>query len=154
METTLRQATLCFLVRGNEILLAMKKRGHGEGFWNGAGGKPEPGEAIEAAAVREVQEEIGVTPLNLREVGKLDFYTHQSAWDQQVVVYVATEWEGDPAESEEMRPQWHSQRQLPFDQMWPDDRHWLPHVLAGRYVTGRFRFDERDQMVSHEVTAL
>lgn len=39
----MRQATLCFLIREvngeNELLLAMKKKGFGQGKWNGVGGK-------------------------------------------------------------------------------------------------------------------
>ena len=33
------EATLCFLLAGERILLGMKKRGLGVGKWNGFGGK-------------------------------------------------------------------------------------------------------------------
>src|SRR6267378_3523397 len=56
------------------VLLAMKKRGFGAGLWNGAGGKPEPGETIEETAVRECREEINVTPIQLSLMGILNFY--------------------------------------------------------------------------------
>jgi A/G-specific adenine glycosylase len=47
--------------RGDEILIA-KRRPEGllGGLWEFPGGKPEPGEPLEAAAVREVGEELGV----------------------------------------------------------------------------------------------
>jgi mutator protein MutT len=154
METKLRQVTLCFLVKDRQILLAMKKRGFGEGFWNGVGGKPDTGETIEQAAIREAEEEIGVTPTKMAEVGKIDFYMQQPDGNQQVIIYLVTDWEGQPAESEEMRPQWYNQGQIPYDQMWPDDQYWLPLVLAGKYVTGRFHFDAAGQIEAHEVTAL
>src|SRR3954465_14054964 len=67
----LRQASLCLLVREGEVLLARKKRGFGLGKWNGVGGKPEPGETIDETAIRETEEEIGVTPLGLRRGGTL-----------------------------------------------------------------------------------
>ena len=50
--------TVVFLIRENQVLLAMKKRGFGEGKWNGVGGKLDPGETVEQALVRECQEEI------------------------------------------------------------------------------------------------
>ena len=53
--------SLLYLRRDNEILLAMKKRGFGEGRWNGVGGKVEAGESIEQAMICEAQEEISVT---------------------------------------------------------------------------------------------
>lgn len=44
--------TLALIDRNNEILLGLKKRGFGEGLWNGFGGKVDPGEQIVDAAVR------------------------------------------------------------------------------------------------------
>jgi len=74
LTNPLRQATLLFLVRSGEILLAMKKRGFGEGRWNGVGGKVADGETVEDAAVHEIEEEIGVKPITLHQVATLDFY--------------------------------------------------------------------------------
>ena len=39
----------------------MKKRGFGEGKWNGFGGKVEEGETILQAALRELKEECGAS---------------------------------------------------------------------------------------------
>lgn len=62
-KESLRQATLCFLIKGSSILLAMKKRGFAAGKWNGSGGKPTDGDkSIEATAKREMFEETTVTP--------------------------------------------------------------------------------------------
>ena len=43
IKPSLRLATLCFLVKGEMILLAMKKRGFGAGRWNGVGRQGQPG---------------------------------------------------------------------------------------------------------------
>ena len=52
-------ATLCFVIRGGEILLIRKKRGLGAGKINGPGGRLEPGETALDCAVRETREELG-----------------------------------------------------------------------------------------------
>ena len=49
----LREATLLFLVKNGQVLLAMKKRGFGAGRWNGVGGKVHAGESVAETAVRE-----------------------------------------------------------------------------------------------------
>lgn len=73
----MRQCTLVFVFNPkNQILLAMKKRGFGEGKWNGAGGKVDPGETIIQAASRELREETGINiiPEKMEARGILHFH--------------------------------------------------------------------------------
>ena len=49
--------TLGVVVDGDKILLGMKKRGFGEGKWNGFGGKVKEGETIEDALKRSAESE-------------------------------------------------------------------------------------------------
>lgn len=153
----LRNVTLVFLVKKSagqitEICLAMKKRGFGVNRWNGVGGKIEGAETIEAAAWREANEEIGVDIKRLDKIAEIEFYfTHNSAWDQKGHIYFVEEWEGEPVESEEMRPQWFAVDQLPFAEMWPDDPFWIPEVLQGKLIKGRFKFAPGDEILEQEV---
>ena len=142
------QATLCFLVKKNEVLLGLKKRGFGVDRWNGYGGKLELSESIEEAAVRELKEESGVTVSQnaLRKVAVLDFYFTNAppgkVWDQTVHIYLTDTWSGTAVETEEMLPKWFSKNELPFVQMWKDDAYWLPRILAGQRLRGKFTFGE------------
>ena len=138
-------ATLLFVVRDGQVLLIRKKRGLGAGKINGPGGKLDPGESLQQCAVREVQEELGVTPTGLAYRGQhrfqfLDGYTLHCH------VYVASDCEGEPVETPEAIPLWTALEAIPFDEMWADDRHWLPQVLAGQTVDGRYVFDAEDMV--------
>jgi len=151
--------TLVFLRRGDEICLAMKKRGFGAGRWNGAGGKVEPGESIEAGMIRECQEEIGVRPLAYTKVAIHDFRGLKDGepWGNIGHTYICNKWEGEPAETEEMAPQWFAITDIPYDDMWQDDKLWLPLVLDGKLLETRFQFDEQDtitEMAINEVAKL
>lgn len=146
--------TLLFLRSGDQILLAMKKRGFGAGKWNGAGGKLEPGETIEQALVRETIEEIGVTPTSWTAVGQLDFVQDadtEDPWHMFVYAYVTDAWEGEPTESDEMMPKWFHIEDIPYADMWGDDEFWLPYVLDGKKVVGEFTFDINDKLLTHDV---
>jgi len=159
----MKLATLCFLIRDNEICLAMKKRGFGEGKINGVGGKVCKNETIEQAALREMQEEIGVVSKaeHLESVGNLKFFfpakggfasgekNASSDWDQHVHIFLVRNWEGEPEESEEMRPQWYEQSKIPFEKMWVDDPLWLPRVLEGQKIEGEFYFNEDGSDFEH-----
>jgi ADP-ribose pyrophosphatase YjhB (NUDIX family) len=141
----MKPATLCFLIKENKILLAMKKRGFGAGKWNGVGGKIEENETIKEAAAREMREEINVSthPDHLKNVGNIKFYfKNKPDWDMHVHIFFTKTWEGEPRESEEMRPQWYKHTEIPYEKMWIDDTFWLPQVLAGKKIEGKFYFNE------------
>ena len=151
----MKHVTLLFLRREGEILLAMKKRRFGAGKWNGVGGKVEPGESFEQAAIRECEEEIGVTPRLLRLVGEMQFTDPPDA-EHYAHIYVTYDWEGEPHETEEMAPQWFAEADIPYDTMWIDDIHWIPLMLEGKLFKGNVRV-ENDTLVEcefHEVDSL
>ena len=142
--------TLCLLMRGNEVCLAMKKRGFGAGKWNGVGGKVSEGESIVQAAIREMKEEIGVetNPEHLEDMGSIRFlFPEKPAWNQHMYIFFVGEWRGEPHESEEMRPEWHHKNKLPLNEMWSSDTHWLPVVLAGKRIAGTFYFNGTGETV-------
>ena len=135
----MRNATLCIIRNGNQILLGMKKKGLGAGKYNGFGGKVEQGESVEQGALRELREEVGLTAEYMKKHAELTFkFPHKPEWDQVVYVFVTDKWTGTPAESDEMKPEWFSADKLPYQQMWASDAHWLPPVLAGKFVTAMF----------------
>ena len=153
----LQKATLVFLVKTKkekvtDICLAMKKRGFGVGKWNGVGGKVKPKEKIRKAAKRETIEEIGINPKNLKKVAKLSFYfSNNPKWDQVVYVYFCQNWQGEPIETEEMKPAWYKTNELPFEIMWPDDKFWLPKAIKGNYLKGKFEFGENDSILEKKI---
>ena len=128
--------TLCFIVRDGRVLLMRKKRGIGAGKINAPGGKVEPGETPLAAAIRETQEELCVTPIRPQLRGQLWFhFTGGPTW--RCLVYLAVDYEGEPQETAEAVPWWFSTDSIPYGEMWDDDRYWLPRLLAGERFQGR-----------------
>ncbi len=155
--TTLRNCTLLFLIRRTdgrvaEICLAMKKERFGAGKWNGTGGKVEAGESIEEATRREAREEIGVSVKSMYKVGELIFrFPHKPEWDQFVHAYFSEAWEGELAESDEMRPQWFRTEDIPFADMWPDDKFWLPEMFRGNRIRASFTIGEGDVILEKDI---
>lgn len=144
-------ATLLFIHDTERVLLIRKKRGLGAGKINAPGGRLEAGETPEQAAIREVEEEVCVTPLGVSARGTLSF-EFTDGYTLHAHVFVASGFRGTPQETNEAFPIWYPLDSLPFHEMWADDALWLPHVLAGRSVTGRFVF-EGDTMLDHELSS-
>ncbi len=135
----IQNTTIVLPVHKNNVLLGMKKRGFGVGWWNGFGGKLESGETFKDSAKRESFEEAGITIKSLQLVARLLFY-----FDEELKIasacYVARSFSGEPTESEEMRPQWFQADNLPFEKMWPADRIWVPQALAVELGTSPLNF--------------
>jgi len=146
------RATLLFVVRDERILLIRKKRGLGAGKINGPGGKIDAGESPLVAAIREVQEEIGVTPERVEQRGEIRFqFTDGLAL--QGFVFLARDCSGSPCETDEATPLWTPVDRIPYEQMWADDVFWMPILLAEGKFRGRALFDG-DALLDHCFEAL
>lgn len=155
LKKSLRPRTLTFFVKDNKIMLGYKKRGFGKGNFLGIGGKVEPGESIEVAARREILEEVEVTAKSLQQKATLNFYfphIEDESWNQQVHAFILREWEGEPQETEEIRPQWFELSQIPYSKMWNDAHFWLPLILEGKVVAADFLFDENLKVIASNIS--
>ncbi|BFZ61691.1 Nudix (Nucleoside diphosphate linked moiety X)-type motif 1 [Saitoella coloradoensis] len=145
-----KELTLCIIYdrENRQVLLGMKQRGLGQGKWNGFGGKLEAGETVEQAAVREVQEECGLTVKEeeLVKVAHLTFAFTSSPTVLHTHVFLLPSYSptlhGIPVPSAEMVPRWFREDKIPYEEMWTDDRYWWPRVFGGEKLRGRFLFED------------
>lgn len=133
--------TLCLIHDKTKILLGMKKKGFGIGSWNGFGGKVEENESIEEAAKRELREESGLEAVDITKRGIIEFEFENDPKILEVHIFYVGKFEGEPKESDEMKPQWFNVDEIPYEQMWTDDAHWMPIFLKGKKFKGKFLFD-------------
>lgn len=143
--------TLCLVYKNNQLLLGMKKRGFGEGRWNGFGGKVLDGESIEEATKREIFEEAGIMVKEPNKIGVIEFEFKDSPEILEVHIFKAQNFKGIPKESEEMLSKWFDIQEIPFSQMWPDDKYWLPLFLADKKFKGEFLFDETINILDYNL---
>ncbi|CDO77954.1 hypothetical protein BN946_scf184971.g4 [Trametes cinnabarina] len=169
--TQVKQYTNAFVIQDDcKVLLGYKKRGFGQGLWNGFGGKVDPGETAAEAAFSSTpkQEEAGITA-PLQHCGTLFFVVEGVETAFNISVYSAYEYSGTITETEEMRPEWfaiqasllpprnplttidHSEKledlqPVPLDKMWADDEFWMPLMFARRHFLGRADFGADNKM--------
>ena len=143
--------TLCLLTAHAQILLGYKKRGFGAHRWNGFGGKVKQNETIEQAAIREMKEECGITPISIKQRGVLHFHFENDPTEIEVHLFEVLEFEGEPKETEEMLPQWFYFNEIPFDKMWPDDHLWMPYFLNGKKFEAEFFFKDYNILIDYKI---
>lgn len=142
------------------ILLGVKNRGFGEGMYNCFGGKfHHPDESPEECATRELLEEtnISVTPMTMRnsKVGTLRYTFEGDPVEMVMHLYRIHMPQKDCPEysnvrgCEEITPEWVDDwLDIPLDQMFADDSHWLVPLLLSSTdrpleIHGRFHY-QRD----------
>lgn len=153
-RSMVRYLAQMFLKRDGKILLGLKKRGFGKGKLVSPGGKVDPGETVMQAAIRECEEESGVKVHSCTEVALVvfrDLYYKGEPETDIMYAFVSEDFEGEPVETDELVPEWHPIDELPFERMWKDAQYWMPDAMRGRKVDSYFRYNEKDELVEHEV---
>jgi mutator protein MutT len=138
------RATICEIIKDGKILLQRKSVGRfGEGKWNGPGGKLDPEESPLQGVIREVKEETGLLILEPELRGEIDFYFGEKTKPDWITfVFLVTQITGEINPSEEGELRWFKIEEIPYNQMWPDDSHWLPPLISRKKVKGTFWYDE------------
>ena len=111
---------------------------------------------------RETLEEAGITIKNTEEVGIIEFEfslennrgKQEKPEHLEVHIFRAKSFSGTPSETEEMKPHWFNEDEIPFKEMWPDDIYWVPLFLAGKKFKGRFLFGPKDSVLAHEMSVV
>ncbi|PJE80814.1 8-oxo-dGTP diphosphatase [invertebrate metagenome] len=143
-------AALVFVIKRGKILLIRKKRGLGAGNITGPGGKVEDNELTYDCAVREIQEELNITPMHLAFSGSNRFqFTDGLA--MQMHIYTTSDYIGTPSETDEAAPLWYPVQDIPYDEMWEDDRLWMPLMLSNKSFNGCFLFND-GQMLGYQLS--
>ena len=139
----MKQATLCFIIRDNKILLGKKKFGFGKDKYNGFGGKLNPNENPEQAAIRELFEESNLKASKITKVGEISYiFPDKIEFNQIVHIFLVDSYEGIEKETEEMLPKWFNIKEIPFNEMWDNDKYWIPLVLNSKKIKAEITQDE------------
>ncbi|MCB0719214.1 MAG: 8-oxo-dGTP diphosphatase [Bacteroidetes bacterium] len=145
-------ATLVYIRVDDHVLLIRKKRGLGAGKINAPGGRLDPGETVLDCAIREVQEELVIKPTGLDCIGE-NLFQFVDGYSLHAHVFLADGFEGIPQETDEAVPLWYHVENLPYDEMWEDDRLWVPLLFERRRFRARYIFDD-DRMLDHAIELL
>lgn len=144
MASSKTVTTLSMIHDDKRVLLAMKKRGHGAGKWNGYGGKINDGESIEDAMVRELREESGLDATEFEKRAIISFDDQNNDNIIEMHVYKIFNFDGEPIETEEMAPRWFDLDKIPFTNMWESDKKWLPLYFDDKKFIGNVKVEGWD----------
>lgn len=143
--------TLVFLTRGDQVLLlrgAPTKR-LWAGRYNGLGGHVEPGETFAAAALREVEEEAGIAPAQIRDLALRALINIEGVpHGVLLAVFIGEALTAAVRPSREGTPEWIARAALGTIDLVDGDR-LLPRLLdADTVLHGHLRYDASGTVAS------
>lgn len=126
----MKQTTLCYLERNDQYLMLYRNKKANdvnEGKWVGVGGKFEDNETPEQCMLREVYEETGLKVTQWSYRGIVSFIS--DIWpDEEMHLFVCTQWDGQQKECDEGELRWISKRDLLEITMWEGDKIFLKMI--------------------------
>lgn len=150
--------TVSYLVKNEDgIFLGHKKTGMGNGFFNGFGGHIETNETPFRAAYREIIEECEVDPLSLVPCGFTANVHAESGLIIMLYFFLCMGWKGEPKATAEMVPEFFRFAEIPYDNMWPNDRYTLPVFLDGKSCVGYFEMKDnpkKGEIIAHRLSIM
>jgi len=154
----LTETVIGYLVRSDRVLLGIRKRvsdNLGHRIVAGIGGRLEPGETSDQALRREILEEVKVRIKALRLVGRsVNLSPHKPSHNLGIDIFVVTEFDGEPQETDDIAPLWAPKTDLPLDRMWPDNRLTTPLILQGERIVGNFLYGSDGALIEHDLRTL
>jgi len=145
-----------YVIDRNGIWLGLKKERKlqrqreqlGIGLYNGFGGLQRTGEPIEITARREVKAESGLEVLEMVKCGVALILHDYDDVEIELHFFLVTRHQGEAVESDEMIPKWFDKDKIPYNQMWPSDRHTLRKFLSGKNCIALFTINQQKALVA------
>lgn len=101
MDAEQTNAASVALIDGDSSLLIQRSRPPSQNLWTLPGGRREPGETPEECAIRELQEELGITPRNLVLI-LIESIRGGVGENWRLAMFATTDFEGTIIPSEEI----------------------------------------------------
>ncbi|PIQ44066.1 MAG: 8-oxo-dGTP diphosphatase MutT [Gammaproteobacteria bacterium CG11_big_fil_rev_8_21_14_0_20_46_22] len=115
----------------NEVLIALRQAGQSKaGFWEFPGGKLESGETGEHALIRELEEEVNITPTAYQELGEFQYNYQDIDLSVCLYVYVVKAYDGELKPLLNQALKWVDYHQLGQEKILEASKVFLPELTA------------------------
>lgn len=145
---------VCYLEHDNKILMLYrnkKKNDLNKHKYVGIGGKIEKNETPYEAMIREFKEETNLKPLNLKEIGYIDFFQNEQHLGMHI--FKAKGFEGEIlSDCNEGELHFIDKNNLMNLNIWMGDRLFFPYVLDDKdtkYFNMIFKYD-KDELIEYK----
>ncbi len=144
----------CYIKKDGKTLMlcrCKKENDQHEGKWLGIGGHLEIGETPDEAMIREIKEETGLKPLEIKMIGMITFPNFNGKGEDEIVFfYNCDKFEGELIECTEGHIQWINDEDINSLNLWEGDKIYFKWMEDSRFFVGKIVYKE-EKVVDYTV---
>ncbi|MGI0100392.1 MAG: NUDIX domain-containing protein [Candidatus Micrarchaeaceae archaeon] len=147
--TDVKELVICHVIKGgSNILLIKPDEGINKDKWNAPGGKIDKNENHAKAAMRHVFQQTGLFVNKVFYNGTIRLFLNgKNEYSYRMHIYSTKLFSGDLKPNIKGEAKWFASADIPYYEMWADDKYWLGLVLQGKEFNADFFFDEKNEKI-------
>jgi 8-oxo-dGTP diphosphatase len=143
-----KELAICQVIKNNSILLIRADTGVGKGKWNAPSGEIAVGEKLDKGAMRNVFQQTGLYVNKTIYHGTIRlFLSGKVEYSYKLHIFSTRVFSGDLKPNIEGEARWFNTSEIPYYEMWADDKYWINLVLEGKKFDADFFLDEKNENV-------
>ncbi len=143
-----KELAICHVIKNGTLLLIKAEEGINKGKWNAPSGELASGERSDKAAMRHAFQQTGLYVNKVMHHGTIRLFLNGKVeYDYKLQIYSSKVFSGDLKPNIKGEARWFGTNELPFYEMWADDKYWVNLVLEGKKFDADFFLDETNENV-------
>jgi len=143
-----KELAICHVIKNGTLLLIKGEEGINKGKWNAPSGELASNERPDKAAMRHAFQQTGLYVNKVVHHGTIRLFLNGKVeYDYKLQIYSTKIFSGDLKPNIKGEARWFNTNELPFYEMWADDKYWVNLVLEGKKFDADFFLDEKNENV-------
>ncbi len=147
-KIAVKEIALCHVIRNGSLLLIRTEEGLSKGKWNAPNGEILKGEQPYKSAMKQVFQQTGLYVNKVVDNGTVRLFLNGSnEFTYKLHIFSTKLFSGDLKPNIKGEPRWFNISEIPYYEMWADDKYWTNLVLQGKKFDADFFFDEKNEKI-------
>ncbi len=148
INVPVKELAVCQVFKNGTLLLIKSTEGVNKDKWNAPGGEIVQGETPAKAAMKYLYQQTGLYSNKVTSHGTVRLALNgKTDFSYRLHVFSTKTATGDPKPNVEGELKWFNLTDIPYYEMWADDRYWLTLVMQGKQFEADFFLDEKNEKV-------
>ena len=149
MANAVKELVLCHAIKAGSILLLKSDKEPYMGRWSAPQGNINGGEPLAKAAMRNIYQQTGLLPTKVTSHGTIRLFLNNSnEYTYRIHVFSTRLFTGALKSNVDGEAKWFDMSEVPYHDMWPDDKYWTTLVMQGKRFDADFFLDEHNEKVT------